>query len=182
MFWLGSWFSEPGGQQPARRLFLPDLSWEWPSYLFFSRVALSGLVCCCCNKAPRQGCALTFGLCWPSSSPCSWPFYMRNTKSGRKSVLMARACAKSDARGASGTLFASCMSGIGAKRTCRWRRDRVDPKKMTRDGWMPAINPTEAVAMGNYRSRRGVECRRHRSARHRPASRRPARARPEVPR
>src|SRR6516162_2002347 len=45
-----------------------------------------------------------------------------------------------------------------------------------------AINPTDAVAMGNRRSRKGVECRRHRSVGHRPASRHPARARPEVPR
>src|SRR5215467_5509505 len=43
-----------------------------------------------------------------------------------------------------------------------------------------AINPTDAVAVGNRRSRKGVECRRHRSVGHRPASRRPARARPKV--
>src|SRR6516165_287984 len=45
-----------------------------------------------------------------------------------------------------------------------------------------AINPTDAVAVGNRRFRTGVECRRHRSVGHRPASRHPARARPEVPR
>src|SRR5262245_7064608 len=45
-----------------------------------------------------------------------------------------------------------------------------------------AINPTHAVAMGNRRSRKGVECRRHRSVGRRPASRRPACARPEAPR
>src|SRR6516162_5741434 len=45
-----------------------------------------------------------------------------------------------------------------------------------------AINPTDAVAVGNRRSRTGVECRRHRRVGHRPASRRSARARPEVPR
>src|SRR5262245_26397628 len=45
-----------------------------------------------------------------------------------------------------------------------------------------AINPTDAVAVGNRCSRKGVGCRRHRSVGHRPASRHPARARPEVPR
>ena len=45
-----------------------------------------------------------------------------------------------------------------------------------------AINPADAAAMGNRRSRKGVQCRRHRSVGHRPASTRPARARPEVPR
>src|SRR6516225_894506 len=45
-----------------------------------------------------------------------------------------------------------------------------------------AINPTDAVAVGNRCSRKGVGCRRHGSVGHRPASRHPARARPEVPR
>src|SRR5262249_46757890 len=45
-----------------------------------------------------------------------------------------------------------------------------------------AINPTDAVAVGNRCSRTGVGCRRHRIVGHRPASRHPARARPEVPR
>src|SRR5262245_4215322 len=45
-----------------------------------------------------------------------------------------------------------------------------------------AINPTDAVAVGNRCSRTGVECRRHRSVGHRPASRHRARARLEVPR
>src|SRR5262249_51553463 len=45
-----------------------------------------------------------------------------------------------------------------------------------------AIIPTDAVAVGNRRSRKGAECRRHRSVGHRPASRLPVRARPEAPR
>src|SRR5262249_22263510 len=44
------------------------------------------------------------------------------------------------------------------------------------------INLTHAVAMGNRRSRKDVECRRHRSVGHPPASRRPVCARPEAPR
>src|SRR5262249_35055818 len=45
-----------------------------------------------------------------------------------------------------------------------------------------AITPTDAVAVGNRRSRIGVESHRHRSVHHRLASKRPARARQEVPR
>src|SRR5215470_5275864 len=45
-----------------------------------------------------------------------------------------------------------------------------------------AINPTDAVAVGDRCPRKGVECRRHRSVGHRPASRHPARAPQEIPR
>src|SRR6516162_7165572 len=55
------------------------------------------------------------------------------------------------------------------------RHNQTDPCPL-------AINPTDAVAVGNRCSRKGVGCRRHRSVGHRPASRHPARARPEVPR
>src|SRR5215813_2377418 len=54
-------------------------------------------------------------------------------------------------------------------------RNQIDPLRL-------AITPTDAVAVGNRRSRKGVECRRHRSVGHRPASRLPVRARPEAPR
>src|SRR5262249_40678053 len=126
---------------------------------------VSGLRSCCYFRVHSQ----PSGYLWPSWPPC-----ITLCKSDHASI----ACAVIRVLGQ----LVGAPKRERRKATENWIATCDLCRVASTSTHMLAINPTDAVAMGNRRSRKGVECRRCRSVGHRPASRHPARARPEVPR